>query len=100
MKRNKKHPTQPDDINATKRPVTYRLIREFKRTPLSEFNTANQVVIWVVQWCQQERPVLERRRLYVRKDGVVRTYQLMGFTLEDLQFVLAHGQEIADALQC
>lgn len=99
MKRGKTpHPSQPTEIHASK-PVTYRLIKEFRREALNPDNTANQIVLWVIQWSGQTQPVLEKRRLYVKKDGVTRTYQLMGLNLTDLRYMAERFSEICEALQ-
>jgi len=94
------HPTQPDKIlKPNPGEVGYRLILGLRREPLSPGNFKNQVVLWVVQWSSAIAPVLEKRRLYVLKDGTVRTYGQMGLTLEDWKYISEHWTSICEALQ-
>lgn len=89
------HPTQMK----TPEVITYRVIKEFSRRPLNENNTANQVVIWVIQWCNQTEPVLEKRRIYIRADGTIRTYKQMPWTMEDFIWIDANRKDICEALR-
>jgi len=107
IKRQKsQHPTQPKQIR--KELVSYRLVKEFKRTPLNEGNQKNQIVFWVVQWSGQElqdgsfsQPpvVFEKRRIYIKADGTITTYGLCGLTAEDLKWIAENWQSICEAVQ-
>ena len=102
-------PNQPVKIRKTERgAVTYRLIKEFKREKLNEDNKLNNVVYWLVQWSGNQTaggefksttPVLERRRIYICKDGRVTTHKLMGWTAEDLKWMAENWDEIRAAIQ-
>ena len=91
-----KHPTQ------TKRPkvVNYRVIREWKREHMNGLDRdyGNFIVWWVVQWTRQEKLTLEKRRLYIRKDGGVKTYQCLGWNQADMEWMKEHRAEIEEAL--
>ena len=96
IKRGKsKHPRQ------TKTPevITYRLIHEFKREPLNEDNTSNQIVWWIVEWCRSGSPVFEKRRIYKRKDGVTRTCKQMPLNIEDIEWIADNFDEIQKHLK-
>jgi hypothetical protein len=96
IKRQKsKHPNQrksPDTI-------TYRVIKEFKRVPITgKTNNGNFYVLWCVHWCNSETPVFEKRRLYVRKDGVTRVYKLAGLNYEDYSWLTQNWTAVVEAL--
>lgn len=89
------HPTQ------TKTPevITYRVLKEFRRDKLTYNAKQNWVVYWVVQWSNQTAPVFEKRRIYVLKNGTIRTYKVMGLTQDDIQWMYEYLDDIADAVQ-
>lgn len=90
------HPTQ----GKTPAQITYRLIKEYKREPLNEGNTQNQIVWWIVQWCRSETPVLEKRRIYVSsKTGSLKTYKQMPWNLADFKWFGLNYQDIFEHLQ-
>ena len=94
-----RHPTQHPNQTKNDGPITYRVIKEFKRESRNIKNPANMISYRVIQWCKQDHPTLEKRRVYVRQDGSLKTEKIVGFTLIDLQWFLANAQEIADAMQ-
>lgn len=98
IKRQKsKHPNQrksPDTI-------TYRVIKEFKRVPITgPTNNGNFYVLWVVHWANASSPVFEKRRIYVRKDGITKTYKLAGLNYEDYSWLTENWTAVVEALQC
>lgn len=110
IKREKtKHPNQPTKIhNTTEKAVTYRLIREFQRVPITADNKQNFFVFWVVQWQGYEtadgrivtpEPQFEKRRIYVCKSGDIRTHKICGLSPEDLAWFARNYKEIMEALQ-
>jgi len=105
IKRGKtQHPNQPDKIHKDKRnEVTYRLIKEFKRVPVQSMGNGNYYAYWLVQWSSNQSQggtaipspvVLEKRRIYIRKDGTIRTSKLAGWTREDLAYLATIWGEI------
>ena len=86
----KQHPRQ------TKTPdvISYRLIHEFKREPLNEDNPNNLIVWWIVQWCRQDLPVFEKRRIYKRLDGKIKTYKQCPLHAGDIEWITANKAEI------
>lgn len=109
IKRNKpQHQTQPVSFRKKKGEITYRLIREFKRVPLNDGNRHNYIVFWVVQWNGQElkdgtfsQPpiVFEKRKIYIRSDGKIITYKLLGWTAEDFVWLRNNWNEVCEAVQ-
>ncbi len=80
-------------------PITCRVIREFKREDSTVKNQANKITFRVEQWCKQTTPTFVKRKIYVRQDGSLKSEKIIGLNLEDLKWLLANAQEIADALQ-
>jgi len=102
-----KHPSQPIKIIKGKGEVSYRLVKEFKRVPLNKDNLKNMLVYWVVVWSSNQttggativsKPVFEKRRIYVRDDGSIRTYKQVGLNYDDLFYVIENREQIAKAL--
>jgi len=58
----------------------------------------NRIDIRIVKWSKSESRVLEKRRIWERKDGSEMTKKLMGLTRDDLAFVLSKIVEIEKLL--
>lgn len=90
------HPNQVKDATGN---ITYRHILTVYDVPMSDTNLANRYRLWVVQWTNGQFPVLEKRRIYVCKDGRERTYKQMGLSMSDMVCVADKWKEIQQALQ-
>lgn len=97
MKRqNSPHPNQ------TKTPakIGYRLIKEFKREKLNGADPyGNYITWWIVQWCRQPQPVLEKRHIYIGKTGGLKTYKLAPWYAEDIKWMAENWTEIGKTMQ-
>lgn len=92
------HLNQPI-LNAEKKQISYRLIKEYKREPLNEKNTQNMIVWWIVAWGQGPE-VLEKRRIYVSsKTGILKTYKQMPWHIQDMKWLSENFADIVDTLQ-
>ena len=90
VKRKEGRPTQRKLTS----PISYRLIREYKRIPVSESNPRNCHIFWVVQWSHQTKPQFEKRRVYLSTKGEIKPYKLSGITQEDLEYILSIADQI------
>ena len=81
--------------------VTHRVIREWKRVRINKDGkpTDNYMVYWVIHWSSAPTPGLEKRRIYQRKDGSIRTDQAVYWTLDDLKWLADNQDEIIAALR-
>jgi len=100
-------PNQPNPINKARGKVSFRLIKEYYRKKRDKHPEALHGwydIIWIVQWSPNtsadgkeipSTPQLERRKIYIRKDGHITTYQAEGLKHGDLKIVAENWGEIS-----
>jgi hypothetical protein len=76
---------------------------KFKFKPLKvlreQHNDENNLIrLWVVQW-GSGTPVLEKRRVWIDKDGTEKPRKMVGLDTDDLNYIVEHQYEIANILQ-
>lgn len=59
----------------------------------------NRIDLQIVKWSTGKRRVLEKRRMWTLKDGTLRFKQLVGFTQEDVDFIVSNQEEIKETLK-
>jgi hypothetical protein len=59
----------------------------------------NLIRLWVVRWNWGNHPVLEKRRIWIDKEGVERTRKAVGMTKADVEYISEHQQEIISILE-
>jgi hypothetical protein len=72
------------------------VIQVFKTEPYDKYNRTD---LRVVKWSGGKCPVLEKRRVWNLKDGKMVHRQLVGFTSDDVDFIVSNQQAIKNALK-
>lgn len=76
--------------------VSCNIIKVLKTEPIGEYN---RIDIRIVKWSNSVSPVLEKRRMWIDKEGKDVTQKLMGFDRDDLVFVLDNLVEIENLIK-
>jgi hypothetical protein len=58
----------------------------------------NRIDLMVVAWERAGEPVLEKRRVYILKNGQFRLRKLVGMTARDIQYISEHADHIKEIL--
>jgi hypothetical protein len=58
----------------------------------------NRIDLMVVRWERADEPVLEKRRVYILKNGQFRLRKLVGMTIRDIQYISDHAEHIKELL--
>ena len=59
----------------------------------------NLIRLWIVKWNLGSEPVLEKRRIWIDKNGDENTRKAVGLNQADLNYIIEHQQEITRILQ-
>jgi hypothetical protein len=59
----------------------------------------NLVRLWIVKWSWSDTPVLEKRRIWIDKEGVEKTRKAVGLTKADVDYISENHQTITTILQ-
>ena len=59
----------------------------------------NLIRLWIVRWKWGKTPVLEKRRIWIDKEGVERTRKAVGLNKADVDYISKHQDEIVRILE-
>lgn len=72
------------------------VIRVFRSESIDGYNRLD---LRVAKWSSGKERVLEKRRAWTTKEGLVRNRQLIGLSASDIDFIVEHRNEIMEALK-
>jgi len=78
-------------------PLNCDVIKLFRRTDRED--GYNHLDLRVVKWEKSKERMLEKRHTWIIKDGSLRTCQLVGLTLDDVNFIVENQEEIRKNLK-
>ena len=78
-------------------PLNCDVIKLFRRTDRED--GYNHLDLRVVKWEKSKERMLEKRHTWIIKDGSLRTCQLVGLTLDDVNFIVENQEEIRKILK-
>jgi hypothetical protein len=59
----------------------------------------NLIRLWIIKWSWSLAPVLEKRRIWIDKDGNEKTRKAVGLTIDDVNYIAEHHDMILGILQ-
>lgn len=59
----------------------------------------NLIRLWIVRWKWGKAPVLEKRRIWINKEGIEKTRKAVGLSKADVDYISKHQDEIVRILE-